>query len=168
MTDIDFVPINIQPLYGPALVGLVLTAFLSGLVTLQTFFYYRHYLKDPMSLKFYVFFVWLLEIVHLIVVFLFVYYYTVLHWGDRRVIEHLTWSWSTQFLLNSFITALAQFFLIYRVYILSRRNWPLVAILTFLGILQVAMGIWTSVDGLNGQTARDFLNFKVSQCRDFY
>ncbi|KIJ41270.1 hypothetical protein M422DRAFT_255776 [Sphaerobolus stellatus SS14] len=161
MADIDLVPINIQPLYGPALVGLVLTAFLSGLVTLQTFFYYRHYLQDPTSLKFYVFFVWLLEITHLIVVFLFVYYYTVLHWGDLKVIGHLTWSWSTQFLLNSFIMALCQFFLIYRVYILSGRNSLLVAILAFFGIIQAAMGIWTFVDGLNGQTMRDFLDFNV-------
>ncbi|KIJ25126.1 hypothetical protein M422DRAFT_273947 [Sphaerobolus stellatus SS14] len=160
MADIDFVPIDNGLTF---LVTLVCPAFLSGLVTYQTFSYYRDYLnlKDPMSLKFYVFFVWLLDIAHLIAVFLFAYYHTVLCWGDLRVIEHLTWSWSTQFLLNSFLTAFCQFFFIYRVYILSGRNWLLVAILTFFGILQAAMGIWTSVDGLNGQTMRNFLDFNV-------
>ncbi|KIJ25125.1 hypothetical protein M422DRAFT_273946 [Sphaerobolus stellatus SS14] len=80
MTDAGAPPFDLKPLYGPALVGLVLSAFLCGLVTLQTFFYYRNYSKDPTSLKLYVFIIWFLQVVHVIVIFMLVYYYTVLHW----------------------------------------------------------------------------------------
>ncbi|KIJ41269.1 hypothetical protein M422DRAFT_48738 [Sphaerobolus stellatus SS14] len=142
MADIDFVPIDIEPFHSlTLLVILVPKAFVSGLVTFQTFSYYQNSLnlKDLISLKFYVLSVWLLAIAHLIVIFLFVYYYNVFRW------------------------ALCQFFFIYRVYILSRRNWLLVAILTFFRILQAVMGIWISVDGLNGQTMRDFLDFNVGR-----
>ncbi|KIJ41262.1 hypothetical protein M422DRAFT_780407 [Sphaerobolus stellatus SS14] len=150
-------PYDVKSLYGPALVGLVLSAFLSGLVTLQTFQYYRNYPKDSIPLKIYVFVLLLLNMAHLVIIFLFVYYYTVLHWGDLSVINRLTWAWSAQFITTSVIIALCHCYFIRRVFFLSEKKLCLVVILTILATLQVGMSIWLSVYGLNGQTILDFL-----------
>ncbi|KIJ25929.1 hypothetical protein M422DRAFT_72010 [Sphaerobolus stellatus SS14] len=168
--------IDIKPLYGPALIGLVATAFMSGLTSLQTFLYYRQYPRDHLILKLFVGIIWILDTAHLAIGIHFVYYYTVLRWGellliplslfvdntkrsyegDPTALAQFPWSWGVHYVLTAVTTCLCQFFLIYRVYMLSSRGWFLVFVTSLLTIVDFGIGITIAVFGFNGQTIRDF------------
>ncbi|KIJ35208.1 hypothetical protein M422DRAFT_782610 [Sphaerobolus stellatus SS14] len=54
--------IDVKPLYRLTLIGLVATAFMSGLTSLQTFLYYRQYPRDHLILKFFVGIIWMIAV----------------------------------------------------------------------------------------------------------
>jgi len=151
---------SLDGLFGAPLIGLVISSFLSGFVTLQTFFYYRTYPKDKIYLKVLVGIIWLLDSGHLIAITHFVYFYTVSHWGDITVIPRLPISFGINTLFNALITSLSQTFLIFRAHILHGKRWWITIFLLAVLLMHTGAGLGSSVLVLK-------INLTIVQIHDY-
>ncbi|KAJ6562102.1 hypothetical protein B0H19DRAFT_1068781 [Mycena capillaripes] len=115
---------------GPVEFGLIISTFLFGIETLQTFNYYRNYPEDSLPLKILVAVVWLLELGHSICGWHGVYSVTVTFYGQPEHILDPPQSLGLVALFSSVLITLVQGFFCVRIRRISGR-WHL-ACLCFL------------------------------------
>ncbi|KAG6848259.1 hypothetical protein H0H93_001811, partial [Arthromyces matolae] len=79
-------PLDLTPTLGAYEIGVLISMFLFGLVTVQTFTYYRKFPKDPWYLKLYVLALWLTEVAHTMLTAHSLYFNSITHYGDVQTI----------------------------------------------------------------------------------
>ncbi|KAF9477149.1 hypothetical protein BDN70DRAFT_995147 [Pholiota conissans] len=82
---LDLLPtggINVQDTLGAVSIGALVSLFLFGATTLQTYMYLIHFRNDDRHLKALVAVVWICELSHCVTVAHMMYYYTILKYGD--------------------------------------------------------------------------------------
>ncbi|KAJ7116033.1 hypothetical protein C8R44DRAFT_793968 [Mycena epipterygia] len=104
---------------GAIELGTIFSILLFGIVTLQTFNYYRNYAKDGRPLKTLVFVTWLFELAHSICIIHTVYSLTVTFYGQPEHIEAPPNSLGISLLFSALITELVQMFFANRIRVLS-------------------------------------------------
>ncbi|KAJ6595807.1 hypothetical protein DFH09DRAFT_1305586 [Mycena vulgaris] len=134
------VPTNIPSLdlngsLGAIEIGVVLGVFLFGIVTLQTFNYYRDFPKDSRLLKASVGLVWFLELGHTISALHALYCQTVTFYGHPNHISSPPPSEEMTILFAALIYTVVQLFFANRVRKLSGR-WYIMALACVLGLLR--------------------------------
>jgi len=120
---------------GAMEIGTVLGVFLFGILTLQTFHYYRNFHKDSNLLKATVGFVWVLELGHTISACHALYSQTITFYGQPGHILSPPLSEETTILFAALIYTVVQTFFANRVRVLSGQ-WYIMALACVLGLLR--------------------------------
>lgn len=101
-----------------------------GITALQTYNYFLQYYRvDRPALNLLVGVVFTLDTAHQIIISHMLYSYLVSGWGDLATLGALIWSVLMMVLLTGIIGLVVQTFLIYRVWVLSRRNYIVAGII---------------------------------------
>lgn len=93
--------------------------------TVQLYFYYSHYTKDPLWLKIHIFFIWALNTLHEAFLIEVPYQYLIVNFGDRDAITILDRFLVASLLISAFSCIMVQVVFVLRVWKLSDRNIPL-------------------------------------------
>jgi hypothetical protein len=116
--------------FGAELVGVICTAALFGVMSLQTYLYFENYPRDGKWLKALVGAVWVLDLLQMMACSHFVYWYTVSNWGIPDGLNNVHWTGVAHIGLTAFIPFLVQLFFLRRVWILGRN----IFIVAFIGV----------------------------------
>ncbi|KAH8105638.1 hypothetical protein DFH11DRAFT_1733223 [Phellopilus nigrolimitatus] len=114
---------------GALYLGVVLAMGLWGAGTVQVYYYFNAYPKDPWQLKTHVVTVWVFDTVHQALVTHACYIYLITQYGNPLYLTVIVPSLEVMVLISGFVCLLVQSFLVYRVWRLSANNVPLVACL---------------------------------------
>jgi len=143
--SIGLVPLpNIPATLGAVLVGGLFGTFLSGIVSMQTAFYFQLYPNDKTQNKVIVTGIWLLDIMHTGMVCASIWIYLISHYGDSAITDYIAWTVAATIALTSFITVAVHCFLIHRIFTISKQNLPLTIPITLLAVLRVALALVTT------------------------
>ncbi|KAH7907140.1 hypothetical protein BJ138DRAFT_533857 [Hygrophoropsis aurantiaca] len=119
--------LNLNNSIGAILVGAFVTMYLFGIVTVQTYQYYRKYPGDSLWLNGLVAFVWALLLGHSIAVAIGVYTISVLKFGqlssETLTTFPLPLGLASSILFSAFIAPVSQGFFAYRIHVISRRGY---------------------------------------------
>lgn len=144
----DSIPhITIQDTYGAGYVGVILTAALYGLTTLQTYFYYVHYPDDGFDIKALVSLIWLLDSLHMAIVSYCIYYYLVINYNNPPALGVGHWSLFMSVGLNVIIAFVVQCFFTRKIHILCgpKFKWFVTSIISLSVVAHLAFGLETVV-----------------------
>lgn len=117
------VAVNIPGTFGALLVGGIVAAVFSGIVTVQTFAYFKYYSHDVVILRVLVATVWLLDFTHTIFVSVSLWDHLIAHFGDQSRIDYIPWCLAITIALTAVLTYLVHGFYIYRIHKLSLGNF---------------------------------------------
>ncbi|KAJ7742838.1 hypothetical protein B0H16DRAFT_1562503 [Mycena metata] len=84
-------PDSIAKTLGALLVGGLFATLLGGMVNIQTVFYYRSYAKDPVSVKYLIFSVWLLDNLHTGFIWAGLWFGLIQNYGERDKVDTIPW-----------------------------------------------------------------------------
>ncbi|OBZ65407.1 hypothetical protein A0H81_14544 [Grifola frondosa] len=108
-------------------IAVLLSSALWGVITVQVYFYAEHG-KDRAWLRAFVGIIWLIETLHTVVMWIYIYDITVNHMGNMAFLMETTWTLCASVTFQSLAGSLVQAFFAYRVYLVSRRPWiPMVS-----------------------------------------
>ncbi|KAJ7278289.1 hypothetical protein C8J57DRAFT_1503194 [Mycena rebaudengoi] len=80
----------IKEALGTVFIGFTIATTLYGITILQTYLYFKHYSKDPVALKGFVFLLWLLDSLTTVFVAHSLYTYLVLNLAENEVVDIIT------------------------------------------------------------------------------
>ncbi|KAH9920026.1 uncharacterized protein BXZ73DRAFT_104841 [Epithele typhae] len=92
MTTAPTPPLSLDDTLGAGFLGLVAASCFYGITVVQTFIYYKRNEMDPGFLKGLVFFLWILDSLHLALVVHAIYFYAVINFANPAALEVLVWS----------------------------------------------------------------------------
>jgi len=148
--------IDLNPTLGVDFIGVVLASILYGITTLQTIFYYRTYPKDRAGLKLLVAALWALDTLSLILVAHGVYTYLVIDFANIEDASAIVWSIASEPIVTSVIALTVNLFLIYRIWSLKKKWWPIATFLVIWALGPFAIGIvavWRTNSGIQSLSA---------------
>ncbi|KAF9260751.1 hypothetical protein L218DRAFT_962331 [Marasmius fiardii PR-910] len=136
-------PIVIPPLHntmGALFIGVAIAGALWGITSMQTYNYFmRYYGIDRPVISIMVGIVYAFDTVHQIMISHLLYTYLVSNWGNPVILGTLVWSILIMVLMTGFIGLVVQLFLVYRVYVLSHKNYVVVGV-----VLLPVFGVFAS------------------------
>ncbi|KAI5826400.1 hypothetical protein K523DRAFT_88339 [Schizophyllum commune Tattone D] len=127
---------SLDTMYGAPFIGVIIASFLFGVTSLQAYWYFHHYPRDPLKQKLSVGSLWLLDTAHTAATIHAVYYYMVKNFGNVTAAYHIVWSIQLQVAINVVIIVLVQSLYASRIWRLSgyhRGFLGYVAMATVLG-----------------------------------
>ncbi|KDQ51154.1 hypothetical protein JAAARDRAFT_211289 [Jaapia argillacea MUCL 33604] len=115
---------EIAKMFGPLLVGGLVSLCLSGMVCAQAFSYFHKSKKgDHSKVQFTVAVVWIMDLTHSVLVCITNWFFLIGSWGNYDILDHIPLSAPLTVLVTALVTLTVQSFFIRRVLILSKRNW---------------------------------------------
>ncbi|KAI0789360.1 hypothetical protein C8Q75DRAFT_733631 [Abortiporus biennis] len=111
---------GVRPTMGAILLGSLISVFLSGIVTMQVFVYYRVYPNDRFLFKALVVMIWGLDVLHSAMVCASNWYYLVANFGNTSSTDFIPWAVAVTIALTAIITFLVHVFFAHR--ILTRKE----------------------------------------------
>lgn len=126
-----------DPTVGAVEIGVMISIFLFGLVSVQTFGYYKKFSNDPWQLRTFVGVIWTLELTHCALSAHSVYWVTVTNFGRTAVLNEIPPALGASVALSGIIGPAIQAFFAHRVLRLS-RSWIIPSICWLLCILRCA------------------------------
>ncbi|KAK7686480.1 hypothetical protein QCA50_010076 [Cerrena zonata] len=126
---------------GAVLVGGIVCAFLSGIVTMQVFLYYRLYPKDHNKFKTMVAIIWTIDLIHTIMASVSNWTYLISHYGDESMPDYVTWTIAVTVALTAFITWFVHCFFAWRIFTLSHSNYAIVVPIVVLALFRLAAAL---------------------------
>jgi len=126
------------------LIGVYINLILCGILIMQTYYYYQTYRSDSKGIKFFVAYLFIIEIANSICDMAMMYQPLIIEWGTTDATKYFP----TLFLMEPIIIVLVstpiQFFFAWRVKTLTQSIWiPLIIVLFSLG--SAAGGLWTGI-----------------------
>ncbi|KAK0222415.1 hypothetical protein EDD85DRAFT_254901 [Armillaria nabsnona] len=118
----------IDSTFGALFIGMVLAAVLWGVSCVQTWYYFDNYRRDSIFLKGVVFFTWLSDTIHQILITHVLYYYTISHFGDTDALENIVWTLYVEVIFNAITGFLVQSFFAYRIWTF-RKNLAVLSVI---------------------------------------
>ncbi|KAJ7786682.1 hypothetical protein B0H14DRAFT_3893633, partial [Mycena olivaceomarginata] len=110
------------PTMGASLIGTIISIFLYGVTSLQTFLYFQMYSqKDTWSLKGLVFLLWLFETAHSALACSFIFRLLILNFGDFAALEVAAVSDEMVQLMLAFIIFIVHCFYVHRLWMFTRN-----------------------------------------------
>ncbi|PFH46857.1 hypothetical protein AMATHDRAFT_68959 [Amanita thiersii Skay4041] len=138
------VTVDIARTFGALLIGGIIAATFSGVVTVQTFLYFKLYPDDKLGIKLLAFAVWLLDTSHTAFVSLTLWHLLITHFGNGPAIDHTPWSMAITIALTAILTFLVHCFFVYRIYKLSDGNCYIASFLGFLAFARLSFACLTT------------------------
>lgn len=139
--------IVIDDTFGASFIGVLFTAMLYGITSLQTYFFYVYYPNDRIENKLLVAAIWTLDTAHMALVSISMYYYLVTNYANPQALAVGHWSLFTSVGMNVAIAFLVHIFFTVRIFRLSSRRvrWFLTPIISTLVLAHFCFGIETVV-----------------------
>ncbi|KAH9918455.1 uncharacterized protein B0H18DRAFT_668496 [Fomitopsis serialis] len=144
-------PPALDGLLGAVFIGIVLSTIIYGITCLQVYLYYtKHCRDDGRGMKVYVSLLLGFDTLHVALLAITYYYYTVTHFGDFGRLQGDTWSLSAQNTVGGILSAMTQFFFAYRLYNLSGKLlWLPIAICVISLVQTGCSAAYTAVGYMN-------------------
>lgn len=128
---------------GSVYIGVVVSAMLSGITYVQTFYYFTNYPKDRWLLKSMVICTVIFDTAHQALISHAIYYYLVTNYNNPTTLSHLVWSGSVEFFFSVSIAFLVQCFYVLRIWHMS-KNYLLTGSVLVIVLASAACGlVWT-------------------------
>ncbi|KAJ7453611.1 hypothetical protein B0H11DRAFT_2070476 [Mycena galericulata] len=138
--------VPLDNLLGAAFIGILISTAVYGITCLQGYIYYSENSSDDnRHLKTFVGVLISLDTLHVMLLGIFYYHYTVTNFGDYIQLQDSTWSLLAQVVVEDVIALMVQFFFAYRIYHLSGKNFLIPIVVCILSIGQLACGIGFTV-----------------------
>lgn len=135
MSESTMAPESFDSTVGAFEIGVMVSIFLFGLVTVQTFSYYKKFPNDPWQMRTFVAIIWFMELAHTSLSAHSIYWITVINYGRSESLNRFPPSLIAAVVLSGLIGPPIQAFFSHRVLRLSRR-WTIPCICWFLSILR--------------------------------
>ncbi|KAL0959315.1 hypothetical protein HGRIS_014577 [Hohenbuehelia grisea] len=133
---------------GSLEIGVLLSSTLFGITTVQLYMYYQNRYKDPWWIRSLVMLVWLMEALHTIFAWVYLYRLTVTFYGQPQMLTVAHWTLNISAAFDGIIGAIVQAYFAWRVHVLS-RGWT-ITVVSWIGSL-LQMGLTLAVAGLASQ-----------------
>ncbi|RDB18144.1 hypothetical protein Hypma_000508 [Hypsizygus marmoreus] len=135
--------IDITNTYGAALIGVIFSAMLYGITTLQTGFFYIHYPDDRIRNKILVGTVWVLDTIHMILVCIAIYHALITSYANPLALVAIHWSQTSSSICNILTVVIVHCFFTVQIFRLSgpKVRWWLGTINGLLVLGQFCLGI---------------------------
>ncbi|KAJ7618655.1 hypothetical protein FB45DRAFT_1063261 [Roridomyces roridus] len=140
---------------GALLVGGFFATMLSGVVILQTLWYFVTYKSDSKGLKVLVLGVCVLDSIHTSFIWAAMWTYLVGRYGSFEL-DYIPWSISSTVLLTATVTFLVHCFFARRIWMLSRRNLLMVAPVVILALLRLVSAFVSTYEMFHYKSYRLF------------
>ncbi|CAA7265015.1 unnamed protein product [Cyclocybe aegerita] len=124
--------------HGAVLLGVLFASLLSGVFAVQCLIYFKLYPNDRTAMKVLVAFVWFLEVVHTALIWMAMWNYFVLKFGEPGYIDFIPPSIALSVVLTAGLTFLTHCLLAHRIYHLSRRKLYLTLLVVILAFARLA------------------------------
>ncbi|KAG2068161.1 hypothetical protein BDR04DRAFT_1103638 [Suillus decipiens] len=120
----DLIPqLNIGSTFGALFIGVIISAVLFGLSNVQAFIYFQTHRDTGMTFyKLAVIWLWILDAMHLALIFHCVYYHLVINYANFKVLTELVWSGKLEVVFKVLIIFSVNLFYVYRIWILSKSK----------------------------------------------
>ncbi|BGP52024.1 hypothetical protein JCM10450v2_007995 [Rhodotorula kratochvilovae] len=127
---------------GAFLVGTILTVFLAGITSVQSYSYFTWFGRtDRKLLVGVVAFLMAVDLFHTAISCYTIYLWTVTHYGDIAFLINCPWSFTWDPFLTGLVAIIVQAFYAWRVFVVSHRKWYIPAAIGVLSLLQFAFAI---------------------------
>jgi len=143
--------------FGALLVGGITAAVFSGIVTAQTFSYFNTYPKDATEVKLLIGVVWFLDFCHTIFVSTSLWDHLIAHFGSVERIDYVPWSLALTIAFTAILTFLVHLFFIYRIFVLSNRNYFFAIPLTLLACARLCFACLTTAKLITLRSLKRFV-----------
>ncbi|OBZ76277.1 hypothetical protein A0H81_03452 [Grifola frondosa] len=138
-------PIKLDNTLGAMFLGNIFAAVFYGITNVQTFSYYKRNGKDPQSMKIMIFFLWILDGLHLALITDALYTYTVRDFTDLLAISVPTRSIVVHIIVEGITILIIRSFFCYRIWRLGQRSWAVVIAIVVLSLIEFGTNIGKSV-----------------------
>ncbi|EIN09174.1 hypothetical protein PUNSTDRAFT_143743 [Punctularia strigosozonata HHB-11173 SS5] len=126
---------SLVPTMGAVLIGDFISVMLYGLTTSQVYIYFqRSWTRDPWTLKAFVFYVWLMETSHVFLICAFIFRSVIIEFGNVEALQVTRVSDDVTTAITGLIIFSVHLFYIWRLWILSNRNYLLVGVVFLLAV----------------------------------
>lgn len=129
--------VDIAKTFGALLLGGLFASLLSGFVVVQVVVYFKLYLDDGPLLKSLVLVVWLLDTSHTTCIWLSLWDYLIVDYGNIDAIDNIVRSLAMSVLITALLTVFVHMFFARRIFLLSKRNYFLTMPIVILAILRL-------------------------------
>lgn len=130
---------------GAVLIGALLTAIGFGITTMQTYMWYRTFPSDSKVIRYVVWSISCLDIVHMIFTMHIIYFYVITNYNNPAALTRSVWSFDATIVVTAVITCITHGFYARRVYILSNRSWFLPTLIGILSAVRMILGCVVTV-----------------------
>ncbi|KAE9410648.1 hypothetical protein BT96DRAFT_871622 [Gymnopus androsaceus JB14] len=108
---------------GALFIGIILSTAVYGVTCLQAYNYFMHHsFNDRWFLKLFVIVLWVVDTLHVALLAIFYYGYTVTNFGDYEFLAKVYWPLTIQVLIGDIITVAIHMFFACRIYLLSGKK----------------------------------------------
>ncbi|KAF8158395.1 hypothetical protein B0H34DRAFT_454205 [Crassisporium funariophilum] len=135
---------------GVLFIGLGVASVIYGITCLQMVQYFRRFWGDYQIVKLGVALVWILETVNTCLAMHAVLHYMIIHRTTGLSVTFPPWTLPLQAASNAAIAGVIYGLFSWRIWILSERNWILIAFIAFVGFAQFAAGCAVTILALGG------------------
>ncbi|KAF9461130.1 hypothetical protein BDZ94DRAFT_1310855 [Collybia nuda] len=154
-----------RDIFGPMLVGLVITAVIGGITVVQAVTYIRTSKRDSLSHKLVVYFLLILDTLHLCLFTHSTYHHLVSNPGDPSVI----WSFPSFMLIHNILMPIVQSFYVVRIWKLTPRGRMYIPMFLIMLLLATfAFGMWMSCIVLQTKTLAVTIDTSLNNVKAFF
>ncbi|EIN13003.1 hypothetical protein PUNSTDRAFT_131231 [Punctularia strigosozonata HHB-11173 SS5] len=133
---------------GALYVGVIVSVFLFGIATLQTYNYYVNFPTDKMRLKALVGGLWVMDAFHCAIIAHAAYHYAIANYFNPAVLEFGVWSLDIGTVVTAIVACTCQAFFTVRVWVLG-KNYIVTAVCAILCLLRLVLSIVTTYGSLH-------------------
>ncbi|KAJ3517523.1 hypothetical protein NLJ89_g465 [Agrocybe chaxingu] len=137
--------VDVPRTFGALMVGGIVAAVFSGVVTSQAFAYFKQYPDDAPTVKAIVGVVWGLDFWHTIFVTISLWYHLIEHFTEPENIDYIPWSLAMTIAFTATLTFLVHLFFVHRIFKLSHNNYYLAIPLGIIAVARLAFACLTTV-----------------------
>ncbi|KIM38259.1 hypothetical protein M413DRAFT_447994 [Hebeloma cylindrosporum] len=136
--------VDIPRTFGALMIGGIVAAVFGGVVTAQTFAYFKNYPADSKFIKLLVGVVWFIDFCHTIFVSTSLWDHLIVHFGSAQRIDYIPWSLAMTIAFTAMLTFLVHLFFVFRIFKLSKRNFFFAVPLTLLTCARLCFACLTT------------------------
>lgn len=148
--------VSVPATYGAILVGGFLAAALSGIVTVQSFIYFKLYPTDLAWRKAIVAVIWSLDSIHTALVCASIWIYLIQNFGDTSKINDIPETVAMTIALTAILTFIVHCFFAQRIHKLSRCDWRITAPILAFAFLRLCSASVTTAEMIHLKTFSEF------------
>lgn len=141
--------VNVEPIFGPMLIGVFLNTILYGIVIVQSIIYYLNYPKDSKWIRYFVLYLFICETINTLLDIGMIYEPLVARFGTERAVTRLPILFTADPLLTVLISTPVQLFICWRITVLHRLSsikiMPVSFLIAFLSLCSFSGGIGVTV-----------------------
>jgi len=139
------IPPNIASLTAPLLLGEIFSAYLFGVLTVQTDIYHLNFPNDTRFIKAFVYIVFSLEIASSIMTISDIFHWFAAGFGSIAALGEIELSAVDTPMLGAFVAAFVQMFYCYRIYTINKMASGIAVVVALLALTEVVAGIYGAV-----------------------